>query len=671
MKLLALDCETTLVQLKFDKIRDAHNVPDLVCISWCDGEEAHLQMWNSRTVERGWRAVFEDPEYFVVGHNLPFDLGVLLKEFPGLKPSLLEALKAGRILDTMVLARLRQPCRRRFSLDVLAKAFLEKELKGKGDIQLSFERDRPLTPAQKIYALEDATTTLELAEYFRGVPLGTIHWGGTKHRHEILCEESCDLPPGVGGFHALDRLYSTCFVYTRLFLEPGGWDMNLPLLEKKRNDGLARIELLSGDLAEHGLIRRVRDTTAPVRKWAAHSILPRKWTLRGIGFSRRVKEGWETQAGRWQLDLKAIRGALEAAAKTLGLTDAPLSAKTQQISTVYDYWKQHREALPRGLQVFLDYARAVKYEGLFFKSWAASRSGRAYPTFFVPGTETLRHASSRPNFHQVPKALRKIFHVKDHVIVGADYSAMETYALCHVMGAMGIKGPLYNVLECGGDIHCTTAALFLGGAPEDYPGTPERQYAKILAHGIPGGLGVKATHRNGVQKFGLSWTLAEARELCHKFKERFWDISQYLDKFKRLQPWDLCPPELSRAEWFESLGFEWVPSPWDLTQALDGGRIYDVVLPCGARLPARFFTQAANCTFQTTGGVVVTRAVNLAVEAGLPVVAAVHDAIYLAVKEDSYSWRTSLESCMEQALNEVCPGAPPQKVVAEVKETFF
>lgn len=410
-------------------------------------------------------------------------------------------------------------------------------------------------------------------------------------------------------------------------------------------------------------------------------VIPRKWTYfpEEDCFKRNVKGQIQCQAAKWQLNQKALRSAFGGTAKKLHLTDVPTSDKTNQISLFYDFWKLYREDLPSGLQAFLDYSKAQKYESIYFKNWETSSTGRVYPTYHIPGTETLRHAGAKPNPHQIAKILREIWHVKNHVIVGADYSALECYTLCHTLCCLGLRGPLYDTLSAGGDMHSLTAARMLGGSPNSYgKGTSERQAAKALNFGIPGGLGVKKMHAHGRSNYGLDWTFSEAEELYYTWLEAYSDVAEYLERFKEKSAWQLKPKHLRTGEWLEQLGFDEKPSYWDLTMALDKGRLYDVELPSGARLPARNYTQGTNCAFQHLGAVATSHAVNLCFKAGLPVIGAVHDAIYLVVPWETGGWATNvqhykdkLEQLMEQALHETCPLAPKQKVEAEIRETFF
>jgi len=676
MRLLALDTETTIVQLRFPKCRDVFPVPELVCVQLWDGTDGGVHMHDEPDLDVLLMEAIDDSDTLIVGQNIPFDINVLIKAFPDLTGPWRRAAFENRVLDTMVLATLREPCLKNKSLRALAAFHLGVTLEGKGDVQVSFQRDTPLSKEQQDYALKDAIVTHALAAHLRTVPLGAIYRGRAMRRHEMECQVNHKLPAGRGGFHALDHVYSTCFINTRVLLEPRGWDIDHVLFEKHRAVGVAKIEAAAHALLPSGFISRARDTDAPQTPGGLADISRRKFQYDPEADRwETVRKGrWVYQPARWKLSQTAIRTAFEETAVKLGLEDVPVSVKTQKLSLTYDYWREHRDAFPPALQDFMAYARAQKYESIYFNIWGASKTGRVYPTYFVPGTETLRHAASKPNFHQIAKKLREIFYVKDHVIVGADYSALECYTLCHVLVNLGLRGPLYETLAADGDMHSITAARMLGGTPDDYPkGSQERQAAKALNFGIPGGLGAKKMYTYGRQGYGLAWTPDEAAKMYWAYREAFTDIDQYLKWFGSMKPWHLKPKHMDRDEWLRSLGFEDWPGTWELGKALDKGRHYNVQLPSGARIPARNFSQGTNCAFQHIGAVAISHALNLCCAEGLPVIGAVHDAAYLAVpkSEDPSLTSRKLETIMEQALYEVCPEAPRQTVEAEIKETFF
>jgi 3'-5' exonuclease len=91
MRLLSLDCETFLISR-------GNLAPKLVCAQFFDGEQAYLYKHTDHD------AIVDlllegDP---LVGHNVAFDLAVLMNWEPELVPVLFDKLDHGEILDTML-----------------------------------------------------------------------------------------------------------------------------------------------------------------------------------------------------------------------------------------------------------------------------------------------------------------------------------------------------------------------------------------------------------------------------------------------------------------------------------------------------------------------------------------------------------------------------------------
>lgn len=671
--MIALDTETTVVQLKFDKIRDRFLVPDLVGASVWTGGPGRLFGWDDPELPQVLHDAFEHE--IVVGHNLAFDLNVLSKAFPDLSSPIRRALDEGRLYDTTVLVHLREPTVKDKSLKTLAKVWLGIDLGGKGDVQVSFSRDRPLSEEQHQYALRDAEVTYLLAERLRSTPLGARLLGRPTHRHDISFASSHALPPGHEGFHHLDRLYSSGLLNARTRLEPVGWRLDAELCAHHLRELEEAAEDHAQRLAEAGMARRVRDTQAARRIGEAsdRKRLPFRW-VPGEGCFVAVQDGRVVrQAARWQLDSAAVRAALKGLAERLRLPDVPLSLKTRELSRTYSYWKDYRDEMSGELKAFMDYSKATKYLSIYFHNWGYSHTGVVYPTYYVPGTETLRWAASKPNLQQVAKRYRPcLLPPEGSVVVSADYSALEVYTLVHAMACLGIRGPLHATLASGGDMHSITAARVLGGSPETYgKGTRERQAAKALNFGVPGGLGPAKLYRYGKSSYGLDWTEAEARALRLQWLAAYPDVAAYLEVFRSRSPFALRPEGTEFHAWLAELGFDQVPSARELGERLAKGRLYDVSLPTGARVRGRTYTQAANLAFQHLGAVATTRAVNLCCAAGLRVVGCVHDSLLvLASRAEAEEVAIRLEKFMQQALAETCPEAPGQTVKAEITETF-
>jgi hypothetical protein len=223
-------------------------------------------------------------------------------------------------------------------------------------------------------------------------------------------------------------------------------------------------------------------------------------------------------------------------------------------------------------------------------------------------------------------------------------------------------------LEAGVDLHTAAAQKLL---KRDSVTDDERQRAKALNFGVPGGRGARSLHRQGKQQYGLDWTFDEAYTSFWDYMRTNSDVTDYLSLFKGRKAYDLFSPE-ELHDVFHELGFDHRPSERELADALDQGRIYNCLLPCGHSVMARRFTEAANIFFSALGAFVFTRAFVLADLAGLHIIGAVHDALYAeAAPDEAEDVGAALVKCMADALVQVCPSVPRPKMEYEVKETFF
>lgn len=99
MIIISYDTETAL-------IAPGLLAPPMTCMTWhIEGEpEAHIAHWTtSEPILRGW---LEDPNVFLVGQNVAFDMGVISQEFPDLLPLVFQVYKDKRVADTMLQGQL-------------------------------------------------------------------------------------------------------------------------------------------------------------------------------------------------------------------------------------------------------------------------------------------------------------------------------------------------------------------------------------------------------------------------------------------------------------------------------------------------------------------------------------------------------------------------------------
>ncbi len=153
----AWDLETCL-------IRPALPAPPPVCITWDDGERLGLNV-KEEIAPAAYGALCDDN----AGHNIAYDMGVILEWFPELQELIVRAYEEDRVFDTMLLERLGQITGQArmgpLALDEVAVRWGFPRMEKDDAIRLTFGQflfGKPLTPRHEAYAIGDATQTRDL-----------------------------------------------------------------------------------------------------------------------------------------------------------------------------------------------------------------------------------------------------------------------------------------------------------------------------------------------------------------------------------------------------------------------------------------------------------------------------------------------------------------------------
>jgi len=139
-----------------------------------------------------------------------------------------------------------------------------------------------------------------------------------------------------------------------------------------------------------------------------------------------------------------------------------------------------------------------------------------------------RTSCSSPNIQQLPRkgGFRAVFvPTRGHFLLTVDYSFIEPRTLAAICEARYEKSTLADVIRAGRDPHAYSAALLLNQDPDEFlslqqtdPGKfkSQRQAAKALNFGIPGGLGAASLVSLARRTYGVEMSLEEAE----KFREK-------------------------------------------------------------------------------------------------------------------------------------------------------
>ena len=646
-------------------------VPDLVCVSYYGMGTSGYWMHHDaegRTQLREWA---RDPDVTLVFHNAPFDLQVLRKAGWLLQDDVLRLLEYDRIHDTIVMdllvrlangefdmprwpeAEVPQPYPR--SLKVLAKECCAIDVAKEGNVRLTFEQflGKPeLPPDWAHYATQDAVVTYRV---FRAL----------EQRMKLVDKDGERLSEPLQ-----NRANWVLSEY-----EQRGVRVNRAEAQRLYDIFRSDVVPLQEELARAGygewLPTPKQRTTEYMGLGIAGGV---GWRYDGRGgvvryttLKKKIKR--ETSPAKFKLCQNRIRSELECIAADHPHLEPPKTPKGA-VSLDGEWWKDKLPPEYPGLQTWARYCRLQKVLGTYLQLYSAV--DRVFPRWRLL-LRSGRLAAASPNVLNIPKrkyGLRSLFVPEPgQKFLVADYSTQELLTLTEVMLNMGIKGPMFEAITSGADIH-KVAAAFLNDIPVEDVTKQQRQGAKAVNFGVPGGLGARKLKEYAENTYGVHWTLEEARDMRKKYLQMFPDVAAFLKRcsVNLTESLALTLGRRSLKPVYEELGLDPETSrTWDLLQvmrkhedknvrflATKAERQTLVRLPSGRVRKNARFTEGANTYFQGTASDVTKRAMWLAYTAGLDVVLVVHDELVVQTENPELD-KTLLEDVMKRAFLDICP----------------
>lgn len=417
------DCETDSLDEKTASVIG-------LAFSWQDHHGRYVEIppgEAGQAVLGEFRELFADPRIEKIGHNLKFDLGVLLWQGIPVSPPL---------FDTMLAHSLVEP-EQRHKMDYLAESLLGytpisfesvfgRAVEKSGQLNLFGEADmtgsEPSGPAFEDiarYACEDADVTWQLAAILRE-KIGELQ------QSRVLLEVECPL---------------------------------VPVLVAMEREGI-RVD--PSALAETGEILATRIAALEGSVYAAA----------GTPFNlNSPKQVGEILFERLRLDEKAKK------------------TKTGQYKTDEQTLAALAPAHPI-VRDLLAYREAAKLKSTYVDALPASifpGTGRIHTTFHQLLAATGRLASNNPNLQNIPirseqgREIRRAFVPRgpDFVLLSADYSQIEL----RVMASLCADPAMIEAFRAGADIHLATAARVFG-VPLSEVDSAMRRTAKMVNFGI-------------------------------------------------------------------------------------------------------------------------------------------------------------------------------------------
>ena len=471
--LYAIDTETYLIGRRL--------TPRLVCGQACN-ENNQTKLFNAADFVKWFEDALNAGHSFV-GHNISYDLGVIMVFHDYLVELIFEALEQGRFYDTMLRETLIQNAlgqRGRVNLDAVVNRRLGVAMAGKDTTRLFFsELDGvPLEEwphASKEYALNDALLTMKVYQSQQNERAIT-----TAGRPVIPLEDEAARIRAAVSLHL-------CAV----------WGM-------KTHQGRSKI-----------FVETVNEEAAKGLEKA-----------KGLGFLR----------DNGTKNMKALKALVSEAYKG----DPPTTEKGA-VSTSKEVLEESGHA---GLQDYAKTLTAAKLASTYAPILAQASVHPRYNALVGTGRTSCRKPNLQNPPRQ--GSFRSCFVPRENfVYVGADYSQIELLALSQLNLWWFGSSQMAKVLQRKEDVHCHFVATLKGWTYEDTfkrhkAGDPEvkkaRQMAKGVLYGLPGGLGAESLVAF-MKGSGVVITVEEAAALKKEYLKTYPEMVNYFQKASKLTQW--------------------------------------------------------------------------------------------------------------------------------------
>ncbi len=186
----------------------------------------------------------------------------------------------------------------------------------------------------------------------------------------------------------------------------------------------------------------------------------------------------------------------------------------------------------KGVEPFIDsliaYRAVVKLLSTFLEKLGRTR---IHPSFGVLVRTGRTSSFGELNAQNLPRddRVRACFVPSPgHVFVDADYATIEMATLAQsVQSQLGINSQMAEAINAGQDLHRLVAARFFG-KPEHEVTKGERQKAKAINFGKPGGMGCKSLQQYAATSYGVNLIDAEVEALSESWLDLFPEMREFL-----------------------------------------------------------------------------------------------------------------------------------------------
>lgn len=446
-----------------------------IAFSWQAHEASYVEVppgEAGRAVLEEFRDLFADPRIEKVGHNLKFDIGVLLWQGYRVVPP---------IFDTMLAHSLVEP-EQRHRMDYLSESLL-----GYTPIPYEAVFGKPVEKGGQLNLFDEASMSGTEEEVAQGPDF------------EAIAQYACEDADVTWQLAAILRDRIRDLGQERVLLEiecP-----LVPVLVAMEREGI-RVD--PAVLAESGAI-----------------------------LAERIAQ-YETavyEAAGTRFNLNSPKQVGEILFDRLGLVDKAKKTKTGQYRT--DEQTLASLALEHPIvRDLLAYREAAKLKNTYVDALPESifpGTGRIHTTFHQLLAATGRLASNHPNLQNIPirseqgREIRRAFvpRHEDYLLLSADYSQIELRVMASLCGDEAMTA----AFRAGEDIHLATAARVFGVPLEEVTASMRRT-AKMVNFGII----------YGISAFGLSQRLngelsrSEAQAVIDEYFRQYPGVKRYQDE---------------------------------------------------------------------------------------------------------------------------------------------
>ncbi|MDG0994279.1 MAG: DNA polymerase I [Akkermansiaceae bacterium] len=419
-------------------------------------------------------AVIFQSKHEKIGHNLKFDLSVLLAH---------DFKVSGPFFDTMLVHAIVSP-EQRHNMDFISEAML-----GYTPVKLTELAEKAKEPENDLFALDEPKEKPKKKRKKKELNMKMIPI-------EDLAEyaaEDADIT-----FQLADKLRLSLQESDQIDVYQNIEEPLLPVLTAIENEGISMDVVALKDIGD-GLAKRINTLSAQITEAAGKTFnlnSPKQLGEILFGEMELVEKPKKTKTGQFKTD------------------EQTLSALAPKHPIVAD---------------ILDYREASKLKSTYvdaLPTHVSARTGRVHTHFQQLMTSTGRLASSDPNLQNIPvrseagREIRKAFVPRDktHTLLAADYSQVEL----RVMAAISGDEAMIQAIKDDLDIHAATAARVYG-VGIDAVTSEMRRNAKMVNFGII----------YGISAFGLSQRLgiprSEATDIIATYFDQYPKIKNYMD----------------------------------------------------------------------------------------------------------------------------------------------